>query len=108
MTNREWLAQNPEKITAAAIMKVIRSAAPKGCLVDAFSAMETLDEWLNAKHPEPEITHVTTIQVTKIFRGEPQPITEEEQLRLCAMIKQATRADDVKVAKIQRFERDAE
>lgn len=104
MTNREWFALHPEEITGELFGEILDGYGKS----DVLHYEEYVNKYLSAEHKQPEITHVTTIHITKIFKGDMQPITREEQRRLCEMIKQATRADNVTVARIQTFLRGAD
>lgn len=115
MTNREWLAQNPERISGVEIAKILKSAAQGASRMDALEVVEALDKWFDAerKEPEsvkPESTVVMTFEVTDVWKGEtpmPQLLSAAAESR-AEQIKSRLRADDVTVAKIQCFVRDAE
>ena len=103
MTNREWLAQNPEQITGDLAQEILYNYHQQhGNLF--FS--EYIEKYLNAEHEQPECTVVTTYEVTEIFTCDTDEKDEERTAKENAeRIKALLDADDVKAAKIQIFKR---
>lgn len=109
-TNRQWLAENPERINGGEIVKVVKKAAGNASTVSGITVIEAIDEWLDAprKEREPDGNKVIfTVEVTRVFHGEPPlPSTlEREAARIAENIRKAG-TDGASVSKIQVLVRD--
>lgn len=103
-TNREWLAENPERISGVKIMKALKDAFGNESRVSALDAAERLDKWLNAPHVEKakESAVIFTLKVKKYYSGQPPlpEFLEKEAQRIADGIRRAGTAG-ASVEKIQ-------
>lgn len=76
MTNREYYAANPEKLTGNIWIDALEWTQNNYTYSEIMSmcAGEIISKYLDAQHEEePETTVTTTIEVTEIFKGIPSP-----------------------------------
>lgn len=102
MTNREWLAQNPEQITGDLADEIMHGFWKQ----TEFPFAAYIDNYLNEAHEQRECTVITTYEVTEIImrdldEADEGLVAEERAEKIKALLD----ADDVKVAKIQIFKR---
>lgn len=103
MTNREWLAQNPEQITGDLAEEILFRYHQQN-EIPFFG--DYIENYLSTDHEETECTVITTYEVTEIFGCNTDEKDEERTAKENAeRIKALLDADDVKAAKIQIFKR---
>lgn len=103
MTNREWLAQNPEQITGDLAEEILFNYHQQH---ENLFFSEYIENYLNAEHEQPECTVIMTFEVTEIFLRDVDEIDEERvAAELAENIKTLLNADNVTAAKVQIFKR---